>query len=129
MGLMLVAVLPGWFAGTATAVFAAGLAWCLVQAVRQARRAAYVRLAVCCLAMVVMLRPGGEGHGSMTGMQPMPAAGPPLLAAVLAVTLLCGAVAEVAGPARMAATTRSRVALLGEAGLALLMAAMLLGWV
>jgi hypothetical protein len=70
MGVMLVAVLPGWFAGTATGVFAVGLAWCLVHLVRHGRPAAYLRLAVCCLAMLVMLRPGGEGHGSCSSARP-----------------------------------------------------------
>ena len=68
MVLMLVAAVPGWFAGAGIALFAAGLAWCGVQLARRSSPAAYLRLGVCCLAMVLMLLPrDAEAHAALAG--------------------------------------------------------------
>jgi hypothetical protein len=119
MAAMLAAAQPRWFSEAGVAVYAVGITWCLVQAARLSRRAAYARLAVCCLAMLVMLIPARTSH-------PMP--GPPglltgtLLAALVWVALT-GAVRAVpsAGPGG------HRAAGLVEGLLAGAMAAMLAG--
>jgi hypothetical protein len=152
---MVAVTLPVWLAGAAAAVFAAGLVWCAVQAVRLSPRAPYLRLGVCSLAMLAMLvplaapglssaEPAGAsmaGHvmagGTMAGhsMAPRPtaegpltSADPGLLALLLAGMLACLAVWGVARGVRAPAASRSsRAAGLAEALLAAAMAAMLLG--
>lgn len=57
MAVMLVAAVPGWATGAGRLVFVAATGWCLVQALRRRTPAVHLRLAVCCVAMVVMLAP------------------------------------------------------------------------
>lgn len=57
MAVMVVATIPGWLATASVAAFGVGVAWCGWQAARAATRGAYLRLGVCCAAMVVMLVP------------------------------------------------------------------------
>ncbi len=96
MMLMLVAAVPGWFAGAGLALFAAGLAWCGVQLARRASPAAYLRLGVCCLAMVLMLWPrdaGAAAHAGHAMVMPSvgPSAGEVLVALALVAVVVLGA--------------------------------------
>jgi hypothetical protein len=152
---MVAVTLPVWLAGAAAAVFATGLVWCAVQAVRLRPRAPYLRLGVCSLAMLAMLVPlaapglltaGPAGHtmaghtmaghtmaghtmaATPTAAGALTSAGPGLLALLLAGMLACLAVWGVArGVRRPTAGRSSRTADLAEALLAATMAAMLLG--
>jgi Domain of unknown function (DUF5134) len=104
MTVMLTFALPSSFAETGVGVFAFGIVWCLVQAVRRSARTPYFRLAVCCLAMVVMLLPQ---HASAEHMAPSAwSAGRPGMVSVVLVAALLGV--AVAGLARTLPTTGSR---------------------
>jgi hypothetical protein len=140
MVLMLVAAVPGWFAATGLALFAAGLAWCGVQLARRASPAAYLRLGVCCLAMVLMLWPrdpvaptpaGHMGHAGHAGHEmAVPAAGPSVgavLVALVALALLAVVVLAVRAVASGRGTSRLGPAC--EGVLAGSMAVMLVGLV
>ena len=137
MVLMLVAAVPGWFAGAGIALFAAGLAWCGVQLARRSSPAAYLRLGVCCLAMVLMLLPrdaeahtahaGHAGHAGHAMVTPSvgPSAGEVLVALALVAVVVLGArevwVASGRGTSRLGPAC--------ESVLAASMAAMLVGLV
>jgi hypothetical protein len=136
MVLMVFATVPGWLAGAGIALFAAGLLWCGLRLARQGSRAAYLRLGVCCLAMLVMLatprHPSGHMAGDMPGDMPghmhgdpMAAPGPSVVA--LAVTAALVAVALLAARRPVPTTPRARAAGGLEAAVALAMAAMLVG--
>ena len=85
MVLMLVAAVPGWFAGAGSALFAAGLAWCGVQLARRTSPAAYLRLGICLLAMVLMLLPRDPHPGHAMAM---PSTGPSAVAVLVSLGLL-----------------------------------------
>ena len=137
MVLMLVAAVPGWFAGTGIALFAAGLAWCGVQLARRSSPAAYLRLGVCCLAMVLMLLPrdaeahtahmAHAGHAGHAMVMPSvgPSTGEVLVALALVAVVVLGArevwVASGRGTSRLGPAC--------ESVLAASMAAMLVGLV
>ena len=137
MVLMLVAAVPGWFAGAGIALFAAGLAWCGVQLARRSSPAAYLRLGVCCLAMVLMLLPrDAEAHtahmahaGHAGHVMAVPSVGPStgevLVALALVAVVVLGArevwVASGRGTSRLGPAC--------ESVLAASMAAMLVGLV
>jgi uncharacterized protein DUF5134 len=135
---MVAVALPGWLSAAALVLFAAGLAWCVVQAVRLPARAAYLRLGVCCVAMLVMLVPGHAVHAahpqgmamatgsSMTGAAET-AALPGLLVTVLVAALVAVAAVGVVGLARSPRSRASRLAVGCESLLAAAMAAMLVG--
>ena len=90
MAVMLLAGHGRTFAVLGLLVFAVGLAWSGLRAVRRAGRAAYLRLAIGCAAMTVMLVPAatlapataattataGHDHGMHHGMQHHSAAAP-----------------------------------------------------
>jgi hypothetical protein len=135
MVLMLVAAVPGWFAGAGIALFAAGLAWCGVQLARRSSPAAYLRLGVCCLAMVLMLLPrdaeahtahmAHAGHAGHAMVVPSvgPSTGEVLVALALVAVVVLGArevwVASGRGTSRLGPAC--------ESVLAASMAAMLVG--
>jgi Domain of unknown function (DUF5134) len=114
MAVMLVASLPGRSSGAALAVFAVGVLWCVVQIARHARRAVYLRLGACCVAMLAMLAPvvaaGAasipmQGMSGMTGMTAIPTASLPTLLAVVLVIAMAAVVisgtTRIAGPGRL----------------------------
>ncbi|QWZ08415.1 DUF5134 domain-containing protein [Nocardioides panacis] len=133
MALMLVAAVPGWFAGAGTALFAAGLGWCGVQLARRTSPATYLRLGVCCLAMVLMLRPrdaGAATHAGHAGHEmAMPAAGPSAGAVLVALALLAVVVLAVREAAVASGRGTSRLGPACEGVLAGSMAVMLVGLV
>jgi hypothetical protein len=135
---MVAVALPGWLSAAALVLFAVGLAWCVVQAVRLPARAAYLRLGVCCVAMLVMLVPGQALHAGHTEAMAMApgtsmtgAAGtvalPGLLVPVLVAALVGVAAVGIVGLARSSRSRSSRLAVGCESLLAAAMAAMLLG--
>jgi Domain of unknown function (DUF5134) len=121
MAVMLAASLPGRSSGAALAVFAVGVLWCVVQIARRTSGGAYLRLGVCCVAMLAMLVPavvaGATGEtmagatgmtiAGMAGMPAMPATSlPPLLGVVLIVALagvVVSGTTRIAGRERMVA--------------------------
>jgi hypothetical protein len=67
MAAMLVVSLPDGLSRAGLAVFTVGAAWCAVQVARGAGRGSYLRLGLCCAAMLVMLAPrasGTPGHST-----------------------------------------------------------------
>jgi hypothetical protein len=136
MAAMVLVTLPVWAAAVAVAVFATGLVRCALQAVGRRPRAPYVRLGVCCLAMLAMLLPLGgpsvpaagsmAGSGSM-GSGSMGSADPGLPTLLLAGLLVCLAVSGVARGVLASAAPRSRAVGLAEALLAAATATMLVG--
>jgi hypothetical protein len=128
MGLMVVAAQPAWLAGAGLFVFLAGIAWCGVQIGRRASVPAYLRLAVCCLAMVVMLAPSPMAqmdHGSMGGQ----AMAPSVVAVALALVLVGFVLVGVRRLGLPVAAGGSRAGVAAESLLAAAMAAMLVGLV
>ena len=124
MTVMLTVLLPPWLALSGAALFAVGITWCMTQSVRRASRTPYLRLAVCCLAMVVMLLPRhAGGHAD----RPILGAGPGLFSSVLVVALACVAVAAVGRIFRSTTPRTHRAFGLVEGVLAVGMAAMLAG--
>ena len=131
MVLMLVAAVPGWFAGAGVALFGAGLAWCGVQLARRTSPAAYLRLGVCCLAMVLMLLPhAASAHAGHAGhAMAMPSAGPSAGAVLIAVALLAVVVLGAREAALASGRGTSRLGPACEGVLAGSMAVMLVGLV
>jgi len=132
MAVMLTVLLPSWLALSGAAVFAIGITWCLVQSVRRAARTPYLRLAVCCLAMVVMLLPrhaGAHPAGFRAPglLRPTLDGGPGLVTGVLLVSLLCVAVAGAVRTLPASGDRGHRASGLVEGVLAAGMAAMLVG--
>jgi hypothetical protein len=159
MALMLVAALPAWLAGGAVAVFAVGVAWCTGRAVLgvpASGRAAYLRLGVCCLAMVAMLLPVGGQVAAGAAASPSAAStaghtmaghaiaghamaghamaggsvttpGPGVVAVLLATVLVCLALSGAVRGVRAWSSGGRHSATLVEALLATGMAAMLVG--
>ncbi len=142
---MLLVVLPPWLTVPARVGFAAATGWCLLQVVRRVDPASYLRLGICCLAMVVMLA-GAHPHGgaamraAMGPAEAMTDAGPGsswpavLVALALAPVVLGGLGRLGAGLRRPSgrepgASRGSGAAVLGlaETLLAAAMAAMLVG--
>jgi len=127
MTVMLTVLLPPWLALSGAALFAVGITWCMAQSVRRAARTPYLRLAVCCLAMVVMLLPRHAGRHAAGLDRPVLAASPGLLTGALVVALVCVAVAAAARSLPSTAPGTHRAFGLMEGVLAAGMAAMLAG--
>ena len=121
MAVMLVATIPGWLATVSVAAFGVGVAWCGVQAARTATRGAYLRLGVCCAAMVVMLVPhlpaaalrmpgAPEASGHLVGHSPAGHAASTSALSGAAVPVLVTAAALAALALVVLASTRQAVA-------------------
>ncbi len=126
-------------------LFGLGVVWCLVRVARTGTKAMYVRLAICCTAMVSMLVPASTSRpaaaGSMRGMAGMPGMSgtrsgglPPtvvvvLLLALMGVVLAVGS--RLGGPRSVPPTPTAmhRVQAIGEMAMAGAMAYMLGGLV
>jgi hypothetical protein len=133
MAAMVAVVLPGWLTSAALGLFAVGLGWCGVQAVRRPARAAYLRLGLCCAAMLTMLVPqessGHAGHAGQMSMAPgtTMTGDRSLLTDLLAAALVVVAVAGVVRLVQARDRRGSRLVAGCEPALAAAMAAMLLG--
>jgi hypothetical protein len=133
-GMLLAAPIPG-HPRAGMAVFAAGLAWSLFQAGRRHLRAAHLRLAVGCTAMIAMLVPApvSAAQAQMpTRMQmPMPMDHQAALPGGLVTLLVAGLVVVLAVSVRrlFRRTTRraDRVGAVCEGVMSLAMGVMLLG--
>jgi hypothetical protein len=130
------------------AVFGGGVLWCLVRLTVTGARAAYLRLAVCCTAMVAMLVPASttrtaatgpmSGMAGMTGMPGMEGTRMNVLPRIITVVLLVAVVGVVlAAASRLSRPKRAsrapsgmhRVQAFGEMAMAGAMAYMLAGLV
>ena len=110
MAVMLLISLPRGPSLAAVGVFAVGGLWCVTRMGRRSSRGSYLRLGVCCIAMLAMLAPSaaaaaggsadhharhGNGH-AMPGMSAMPETALPTALAVFLIVAMVGVVAAAA---------------------------------
>jgi hypothetical protein len=126
---MLLVALPSWTVLVGPLVFGAGVVWAAGHVVRRERTAAYVRVGLCCAAMLVMVVPAWSTSGDHgTTMPGMARTGSPSAlalasAAVMVVVALIG-LSRLFGPGP---GRGARVGLAVEPAVAVAMAAMLAG--
>ena len=126
---MVLVTLPSWTVLVGPAVFGLGVAWAALHVVRRDRSAAYVRVGLCCAAMLVMLVPGWSTgrHASMPGMTMTTSTGPTPLAFAVALVMVGVAFVGLRRVLVPELGARSRTGSLAEAVVAVAMATMLAG--